>query len=435
MRWPGQIPAGVSSAAPLMTIDLLPTIAQRLGAQPGGRKRRLPTGVPVVREHPDASVGDRDERLVVGVHDVRVHGIDERRKRRLLPGWEVTERRSRPGQGQRAGQPAGPPRRVRRSLVQALADQIRLFPNAQLSLGCGVSSTLTGRDGRVVGVRLHDGQELVADLVVACDGRGSALRRSAGLELSEQQRPIDVLWFQLPEPASHPLIATLAGRFHNVLAEGRSLAIYPSARGGVQLGLPLQPGERQHRSSEAWLALWRRLCPEPLDSALQELPPEAIEGPQRLPVRAGLAERWWRPGLLLLGDAAHPMSPVRAQGTSMGLRDAVVAAGHLASALDNGSSGAQAQSIDHALAAISWRRRGEIARIQALQRQEWQRGERLAHNRLLRRMLADAPPWFRDQLAQQWRRSQMPLRHGQAGALSQGVQICDRHDGIPTPRR
>ena len=321
------------------------------------------------------------------------------------------------------------------SLVQALADQIRLFPNAQLSLGCGVSSTLTGRDGRVVGVRLHDGQELVADLVVACDGRGSALRRSAGLELSEQQRPIDVLWFQLPEPASHPLIATLAGRFHTVLAEGRSLAIYPSARGGVQLGLPLQPGERQHRSSEAWLALWRRLCPEPLDSALQELPPEAIEGPQRLPVRAGLAERWWRPGLLLLGDAAHPMSPVRAQGTSMGLRDAVVAAGHLASALDNGSSGAQAQSIDHALAAISWRRRGEIARIQALQRQEWQRGERLAHNRLLRRMLADAPPWFRDQLAQQWRRSQMPLRHGQAGALSQGVQICDRHDGIPTPRR
>ena len=310
------------------------------------------------------------------------------------------------------------------SLVLDLAEQLRLFPNAQLCLGCGVSGTRTGRDGRVLGVRLHDGRELAADLVVACDGRGSGLRRSARLELSQQQRPIDVLWFQLPEPASAPLIATLAGRFHTVLAEGRSLALYPSARGGVQLGLPLMPGERQHRSPEAWLALWRRLCPDPLAAALQELPPEVIAGPLRLPVQVGLAERWWRPGLLLLGDAAHPMSPVRAQGTSMGLRDALVAADHLAGALAaESASGAQAQAIDHALAAISWRRRREIARIQALQRQEWQRGERLAHNRLLRQLLADSPPWVRDQLAAQWRRSQMPLRHGLSGALSQGDRI------------
>jgi arylsulfatase len=34
MRWPGQIPAGTESKSPLMTIDLLPTIAQRIGAQP-----------------------------------------------------------------------------------------------------------------------------------------------------------------------------------------------------------------------------------------------------------------------------------------------------------------------------------------------------------------------------------------------------------------
>jgi 2-polyprenyl-6-methoxyphenol hydroxylase-like FAD-dependent oxidoreductase len=309
------------------------------------------------------------------------------------------------------------------SLVQALADQLRPFPHVQLSLGCGVSGTLTGRDGRVRGVRLHDGQALAADLVVACDSRGSSLRRSAGLRLSRPQRPIDVLWFQLPEPAGSPLIAALAGRFHTVLAEGRSLALYPSARGGVQLGLPLQPGERQNRSSEDWLALWRRLCPHPLAAALQELPPGAIEGPLRLPVQVGLAGRWWRPGLLLLGDAAHPMSPVRAQGTSMGLRDAVVAADHLAGALAAGSSSAQAQAVDHALAAISWRRRNEIARIQALQRQEWQRGERLAHNRLLRQLLAGAPPWIGDRLAARWQRSQMPLRHGQAGALRQGDGI------------
>ena len=148
-----------------------------------------------------------------------------------------------------------------------------------------------------------------------------------------------------------------------------------------------------------------------------------IDGPQRLPVQVGLAQRWWRPGLLLLGDAAHPMSPVRAQGTSMGLRDAVVAADHLAGHLASGSSSARAGAVDHALAAISWRRRSEIAWIQALQHREWKRGERLSHNRLMRQLLAEAPPWIRDQLAAFWQRSQIPLRRGQIGALSGVTRI------------
>ena len=309
------------------------------------------------------------------------------------------------------------------SLVQALAEELRIIPNAELRLGCAVSGPISGREGRVLGVRLQDGQEIRADLVVACDGRGSSLRRAAGLDLGQHQRPIDVLWFQLPEPASAPLIAALAGRFHTVLAGDRSLALYPSARGGVQLGMPLQPGERSARSPEDWLQLWRQLCPAALAAALQELPPEVIDGPQRLPVRVGMAQRWWQPGLLLLGDAAHPMSPVRAQGTSMGLRDAVVAADHLAGPLASGSASARAGAVDHALAALAWQRRSEIAWIQALQHREWKRGERLSHNRLMRQLLAEAPPWIRDQLAAFWQRSQIPLRRGQIGALSGVTRI------------
>lgn len=302
------------------------------------------------------------------------------------------------------------------SLIAHLAELLQAESNASLRLGCGISEVIE-RDGRVVGVRLVDGEAIPADLVVACDGRGSNLRRSAGLELQGRQRPIDVLWFRMAEPSCGPLITALDGRFHTVLAQGRSLALYASSRGGVHLGLPLQPGERLQLSARDWLTLWRQLSPPALEAALTSVPPEAVDGPLRLPVQVGLAERWWRPGLLLLGDAAHPMSPIRAQGSSMGLRDALVAADHLIAALPPGTAYGSPGALDHALAAIGWRRRQEIAWIQRLQQQEWQRAERLAHSPPLRRLLAASPSWLSQRLAERWRHSQLPLQQGQAGAL------------------
>ena len=73
------------------------------------------------------------------------------------------------------------------------------------------------------------------------------------------------------------------------------------------------------------------------------------------------------PGLLLLGDAAHPMSPVRAQGINLALRDAIVAANHLVPAL---RSGGGAATLDAALRAVQAEREPEIVRVQALQRRE-----------------------------------------------------------------
>jgi len=47
---------------------------------------------------------------------------------------------------------------------------------------------------------------------------------------------------------------------------------------------------------------------------------------------------WYAPGLLLLGDAVHPMSPIRAQGINMALRDVIVAANHLVTLLREGAT-------------------------------------------------------------------------------------------------
>jgi len=140
------------------------------------------------------------------------------------------------------------------------AERLQRLPAAELLLGRGVSGLIHsdpgGSQARVTGVRLNDGQQLQADLVVACDGRGSSLRRDAGLELTGAAPAIDVLWFRLGGPAAEVLAERLAGRFHTLIGDEGSMALYASTAGGVQLGWPLQSGQRLARSSRQWQQLW-----------------------------------------------------------------------------------------------------------------------------------------------------------------------------------
>jgi 2-polyprenyl-6-methoxyphenol hydroxylase-like FAD-dependent oxidoreductase len=168
----------------------------------------------------------------------------------------------------------------------------------------------------------------------------------------------------------------------------------------------ITPGEKE---PGGWPQRWASLAPVPLAGLLEHLPARAVRGPVRLPVRVGLAPRWQRPGLLLLGDAAHPMSPVRAQGLNMALRDAVVAARHLVPVL---STGGTTSKLTTALERIETERLPELKAVQALQAEEAQRGELLRHNHRLRALLAATAPLSGPLLAQRWRSGQRILRRG-----------------------
>jgi 2-polyprenyl-6-methoxyphenol hydroxylase-like FAD-dependent oxidoreductase len=340
------------------------------------------------------------------------------------------------------------------ALLEGMLAEALACPNLTLRRGRAVKElllepedTLPGSEGpaRVAGVVLDDGTKLPAELVVGCDGRGSTIRRLAALELNEDNPPLEVLWFELENAAAAHLQPWIAGRFATLIGDAGSYALFGTARGGVRLGWLRERGAAG--SSVPWPERWARSAPPELAALWRSLPTTSVGPPLRLSVRSGLAPRWQRPGLLLLGDAAHPMSPLRAQGLNMALRDALVAAEWLLPLLSagGGAGGDEAscgdecgeaiavgagrmapgpaaeeppqrrafqEQLDQTLVAIAAARLPEIRAVQALQRQELGRGELLRRQAWLRRLLAATAPVSGPLLSRRWQAGQPTLRTG-----------------------
>jgi 2-polyprenyl-6-methoxyphenol hydroxylase-like FAD-dependent oxidoreductase len=259
---------------------------------------------------------------------------------------------------------------------------------------------------RVQGVRFSTpagGEEaLEADLVIGADGRSSIVRKRAGLELTLLPESYDVLWFKLPAaPGSESRCPV------QIFASGPDVALaYVSWDGRLQVAWLLPKGRWATLRTTDWLADLMALLPAPL-AAHVRASRAALEGPVLLDVIVGRCPRWSVPGLLLIGDAAHPMSPVRAQGINMALRDAIVVANLVPPAL-------QADDASRACQAVQREREPEIARIQTLQLREL-RGQRWARQRrwLMRPLLTVAPFFTRRPWVQRaWLRQQRELRFG-----------------------
>ncbi len=339
-------------------------------------------------------------------------------------------------------------------LLEGMLEQALACPNLTLQRGRAVKElllepedTLPGSEGpaRVAGVVLDDGTKLPAELVVGCDGRGSTTRRLAALELNQDNPPLEVLWFELDNEAAAHLQPWIAGRFATLIGDAGSYALFGTARGGVRLGWLQERGAAG--SPVPWPERWARSAPPELAALWSSLPTTSVGPPLRLSLRSGLAPRWQRPGLLLLGDAAHPMSPLRAQGLNMALRDALVAAERLLPLLSagGGAGGDEAtcgdecgdeiavgagrmapgpaaeeppqrrafqEQLDQALVAIAEARLPEIRAVQALQRQELGRGELLRRQPWLRRLLAATVSVSGPLLSRRWQAGQPTLRTG-----------------------
>ena len=213
-----------------------------------------------------------------------------------------------------------------------LAGHAKRLANFRLLMRTEGTGLLYDGDG-VAGVTAHapDGAlEIRAPLVVATDGRHSTMRDAAGLHAIERGAPMDVLWLRLSRRDSDP--AQTLGRV------GAGQMLVTLDRGDYwQCGYLIPKGgfdSLQKRGIDALHESLVSLAPHFRDR-VHEI--AAWDDLHLLTVAVNRVDRWYQRGLLLIGDAAHAMSPVGGVGINLAVQDAVAAANILAPHLRQGT--------------------------------------------------------------------------------------------------
>lgn len=241
--------------------------------------------------------------------------------------------------------------------IEFLTAEAKRYPNFQLLMGANVQELIT-EDGIIRGVRYRGSggwHEIRANLTIGADGRFSRVRQLAGMEQIKTKAPMDLFWFRLPRHADEPegLIARFGAK--------RAIVMYNTFDNNWQLAYIIPKGYYNQLHADGIEALRKsvvEVVPEFSDRVelLQDWKQASL-----LSVEVGLLPRWYRPGLLFIGDAAHVMSPVGGVGINYSIQDAVVAANVLGAPLKAGKV-----ELSH-LAKVQKQRESSIRAIQAFQ--------------------------------------------------------------------
>jgi 2-polyprenyl-6-methoxyphenol hydroxylase-like FAD-dependent oxidoreductase len=212
-----------------------------------------------------------------------------------------------------------------------LSEQGRRYPGFDLRMETEATDLVIEGD-RVVGLRaVAQGQpvEFRADLVIGADGRHSIVRERAGFQVENLGAPMDVLWMRMSrQPGDPEQTGGTINYGHMMVTLNRNdywQCAYVIRKGGYD--------EIRARGLEAFKADIVQLTPF-LADRVHEL--EDWDDIKLLTVAVDRLQKWWQPGLLCIGDAAHAMSPVGGVGVNLAVQDAVAAANILAVPLREG---------------------------------------------------------------------------------------------------
>ena len=231
-----------------------------------------------------------------------------------------------------------------------MAEKASAYPEFTLVRNAEVTGLIFDGD-RVIGARTPD-LEVRADLVIAADGRKSAVRAAAGLQTAAAHSPMDVLWFRLKWRPGDPQELFGVAR--------RGLLMVMIYRGDYWQVAYLMPKGSNPRGGSLEEFKQRMVTAQPrLREHVDDL--SSWDDTSELDVRVDRLDTWWRTGVLCIGDAAHAMSPAGGVGINLAVADAVAAANILCAPLR------QTRVTDTDLANVQRRRELPTRIIQAFQ--------------------------------------------------------------------
>jgi 2-polyprenyl-6-methoxyphenol hydroxylase-like FAD-dependent oxidoreductase len=212
-----------------------------------------------------------------------------------------------------------------------LAEHARKSPHFELRMQTEAEA-LIDEGGTIAGVRAKTPEGLLdveCDLVIGADGRSSLVREQAGLSVQSFGAPMDVLWMRLSRRDGDPeqtLGFLSPGNLLILLDRGdywQCAVVIPKGRFEAMQREPITVLHEQITSAVPVLA-----------NRMAEL--ASWDAVRLLTVRVDRLLRWFRPGLLCIGDAAHAMSPIGGVGINLAIQDAVASANLLAAELRRG---------------------------------------------------------------------------------------------------
>jgi 2-polyprenyl-6-methoxyphenol hydroxylase-like FAD-dependent oxidoreductase len=213
-----------------------------------------------------------------------------------------------------------------------LADRARATRKCTLLMQAKVTG-LVESNGVVRGVKARTSkgpQTITADLVVGADGRHSTIREAAGLTPVSYGAPMDVLWFRVSRHSNDP--SSTMGRFD------RGRIFIQLNRGDYwQCAYVIAKGSEAAIKAAGIEAFRKELAAIAPAFANRTAELATMEDLKLLTVQVDRLETWWKPGLLMIGDAAHAMSPVGGVGINLAIQDAVAAANLLCRPLKTGT--------------------------------------------------------------------------------------------------
>jgi 2-polyprenyl-6-methoxyphenol hydroxylase-like FAD-dependent oxidoreductase len=207
-----------------------------------------------------------------------------------------------------------------------LREEAKAFPGFQLRMEAEVAGFLE-EHGSVAGVRLANGEELRARLIIAADGRSSIVRTM--LPLETLGAPMDVFWFRIPKSPKEK------GGLRGNVARSRLLVMIDRSD-YWQCAFLIPKGAAESYRAKGIEAIRAEAAEAAPDLDLSQL--DDISDLKLLSVALDRLTIWWRGGLLAIGDAAHAMSPIGGIGINLAIQDAVAAANILAGPLARGAS-------------------------------------------------------------------------------------------------